>query len=175
MADSNQHGITHWNPKSPAQLPKNPLPGYKFKVYLQGVQMGFSKITNLERVADTEPLVEGGVNDYVHSLRKPVSSERTMTFERGVIGAGDLNVLSTLATVNFKVGQRIPLDMVLTIAGRDNKIGKIFFIQGAFVRKWSCSTLDAMSGNVLVETFEITYEKLAEQSVVAMAASLIGM
>ncbi|MBC8546570.1 phage tail protein [Clostridiaceae bacterium NSJ-31] len=174
MADANKW-ITHWEAKPSDQLPRNPLPGYKFKVYIQGVEMGFSKITNMETLVETEPLAEGGVNDYVHSLRKPVTTERTLTLERGMIGVSDMKALTQILMARFSVGQRLPIDMVITISGRSGKLERIYFVHGAVVKKWQCSPLDAMSGSFLVESFELAYETLEDQTAIAMAASAFGI
>ena len=136
-------------------LHPEPYPGYKFNVYIQALQMGFSKITRVEDSIETEALPEGGVNDHVHSLYLPVSTERTMVFERGMAFRG---ALFAGASMRFHVGQRINTDIVITVSGRDGSLQNIFLIHGAVVKQWSCSDLDAMSSNVMVERFEVVYE-----------------
>lgn len=138
-------------------LHPEPLPGYKFQVYIQNLCLGFSKVTNIENSIETEPLQEGGVNDRVYSLRKPQSTERTMLFERGIASRG---LVMMALSLRLAVGQRLPEDIMILVMGRDGLPGKVYFVHGAVVKKCTYSDLDAMSGEVLLERFEIAYETL---------------
>ncbi|MEG0179635.1 MAG: phage tail protein [Oscillospiraceae bacterium] len=134
-----------------------PLPGYKFKVYITMACFGFTKITNLEEEVGITPLQEGGVNDYVHCLESPVTAEHTLIMERGV-------VLSTLAGT-FKnrlldIGQHIPGDVTITLHNRDGFIGRCFMVSGARVKKITYDGLDSMNGNTVIQRFELSYEKM---------------
>lgn len=139
-------------------LHPEPIPGYKFMVYIQNVAMGFSKVTNIENSIETEPLQEGGVNDRVYSLRHPQSAERTMTFERGTVFS--TGALQMLLTFRFAVGQRLPEDIMILVMGRNGIPAKTYFVHGAVVKKCAWSDLNAMSGELLMERFEIVYETL---------------
>ena len=46
----------------------------KFKVILNGMPLGFSKVSNISATMEFETVVEGGVNDRVHYLPKPRQS-----------------------------------------------------------------------------------------------------
>ena len=138
-------------------LHPEPIPGYKFKVYLQGLCMGFLRISNLENTIETEPLQEGGVNDRVYSLVKPVSTERTLVLERGVAGQG---VTALLMMAQLAVGQRLLADIVITVHDRDGNIGQIFLVHGAVTKRISFEAIDAMSGQTLIQRFELAYETL---------------
>lgn len=152
-------------------LHPEPIPVYKFKVYLQMMCLGFSKITNLEESVETEALQEGGVNDRVYSLTKPVTTEKTLLMERGVAFRGALNAL---LTTQMAVGQRIHTDILITAHKRDGALGKIFQVHGAVVKKLSYSPLDAASGEALIETFELAYETMESQDAAAAVLGSIG-
>lgn len=138
-------------------LHPEPLPGYKFQVFIQNVPMGFSRVTNIEQSVETEPLQEGGVNDRVYSLCRPQSTERTMMFERGTAGRG---LAPTIFARRFAVGQRLPEDILILVMNRSGLPARAYFVHGAVVRRCTWSDLDAMSGALLIERFEIAYETL---------------
>ena len=131
------------------------LSSSNFYVFIQAVPMGFSKVTSIECAIDTEPLIEGGINSYVHSLLKPVSTERTMVFERGVLFRPAESLLSS-----FTVGGRLDVDVLIFVMDRKKLPAKLYTLSGCFVKKWSCSDFDASSSSTLIERFEITYESI---------------
>ena len=148
-------------------LRPEPVPGYKFQVFINNIRMGFSKVTNIEESIETEPLQEGGVNDRVYSLRKPVSTERSLVFERGM---GSRGLVMTMLTLRFAVGQRIPQDILILVCDRTGTITHIYQVHGAVVKKCSVSDLDAMNSEVLIERFEIAYETLESCPIAAGVA-----
>lgn len=153
-----------------------PVPVYKFKVYLQLMCLGFSKITNIEESVETEALQEGGVNDRVYSLTKPVAAEKTLVMERGVANRG---LLTAGLSSQLAVGHRIHTDILITAHNQDGTVGKIFEVHGAYVKKISYSGLDAMSDQIMIESFELCYETLKcldrIEDVVGLAGELIGV
>ncbi len=163
-----------WKPKT-GSLPRLPVPGYNFQVFIQMVPMSFSKISGLENGVETEPFVEGGYNRYTKSLLKPVSTEKILTLERGMVSAANMNFLAAMLAGRFAVGQRLNIPLALVVRDHGGKLAKIYAIEGATVRKWSASELNAASGNIIIETFELVYERLEDQSMLAMAGNLIGI
>ena len=135
----------------------NPLRAFRFRVYIGPMLMGFSKITGIENSVETETLQVGGINDRVYSLRKPVFAEKTMTFERGVAARG---VGALVGTLRFHPGQRIPTDIIITICNHMGLPVEAIVVGGAFVKKCTLSELDAMSDQVLIEQFEVSYEDI---------------
>ncbi|MEG2175135.1 MAG: phage tail protein [Oscillospiraceae bacterium] len=133
-----------------------PLPGYKFKVYIMGLCMGFTKITNLQEVAETIPLQEGGVNDRVYSLVAPVTAESTLVMERGVV----LSTVVSMLLNPLAIGSSIPGDILITLHNRNGFIGRCFMVNHAYVKKISYDGVDSMNGNPIIQRFELCYEKL---------------
>ena len=80
-----------------------------------------------------------------------------MVFERGAAARG---MLTMALTARFAVGQRLPEDILILVMDRSNLPSRAYFVHGAVVRRCSWSDLDAMSGALLIERFEITYETL---------------
>lgn len=149
-----------------------PIPSYRFSVYVQALRMGFSKITNIEESIETDTLQEGGVNDRVYSLRKPVTRERTLVLERGVAARG---VATMALAAQFGVGNRLHTGMLIIIHKRNGEIGYIYEAEGPVVKKMSLSPLDSMGGQVLIETFEVAYEKIKQLPPIGLALNAAGV
>lgn len=147
----------------------DPLPVYKFKVYIQNIEMGFTKVTSIEDSIDTDPLQEGGVNDRVYSLAKPVTAERTLVLERGFTFRG---IGMALLTYRLAVGQRMTSDIVITVNKQDGSVGNIFLIHGATLKRLSYSDLDAASSGSLIETMEFSYEKMEQYPIQGFVGGL---
>lgn len=140
---------------------KYPIGTYHFEVYIGGIRLGFQKITNITVPAETEIIVEGGC-DYVHILPGPVQNANTMTFYKGS-GTFDPFIFP------FSLGQYIDQTIHIIVYGPTifqalpRLPRKHYCIEGAIVTGWQLSDLDAESGEVLIESFEIQYERLTEK------------
>ncbi len=142
-----------------------PIPGYKFTAIVNAVPMGFSKISNVEISFDTEPFHEGGVNNKVHLISSPVKSEKTLVLERGIAFRG----LAFQSMADLKPGKKIKGDIIILVYDRKGDIVKIYFVDGAVVKKWSTNDFDANSSELLIERFELVYETLEEKFATAVA------
>ncbi len=150
-----------------------PYPVSKFRVFIQGFPLGFSKITNIENVYETDALQEGGTNDMVYSLAKPRTGEKTMVFERGIAGRG---LVTALLELRFSPGQRLTNDILIMVGGRNGAICSLITLQGCYVKSWKAGDLDASSGGVWIESFEVAYEKLDTNPITsALAGGVMGM
>ena len=77
--------------------------------------------------------------------------------ERGVASRG---IAFTLITLRLAVGQRIPNDIYIFISNRNGVVTNLYSVHGAVVKKIRLSDLNAMSSDVLIESFEMTYETM---------------
>lgn len=143
--------------KALLNLQPEPVPVYKFQVFINNIRMGFSRVTNLEEAIETEPFQEGGVNDRAYSIRRPVTAERTLILERGVASRG---AVTTLLSLRFTVGQRLPMDVFIVICDRNGVINRLYQVHGAVVKKCAVSELDASRSESLIERFELSYETM---------------
>jgi len=145
--------------------------GYNFTVYFDAFKFGFAKVSNIEDSVETDTLVEGGVNDRVYSLRRPVASERVMVFERG---RGSRGALTMLTERNLKPGSRITCDTLILVHDQNGKhVRDVFALSGCYVKSWKLSDFDARSSDALIETFEIAYEKAESVGIAAAALGLM--
>ncbi len=125
----------------------------RFRVYIGLFKMGFSKITGIETSVETEVMQQGGVNDYSYSLAAPQRTEKTMIFERGVAFSRGL------LTPELTPGMRLA-DISIALCDNRGVPIKMIFVTGGYVKKVSYGELDAMSGEILLERFEISYEMM---------------
>lgn len=145
--------------------------GYNFTVYFDAFKFGFAKVSNIEDSVETDTLVEGGVNDRVYSLRRPVTSERVMVFERG---RGSRGALTVLTERNLKPGKRVTCDTLILVHDQNGKhVRDVFALSGCYVKSWKLSDFDARSSDALIETFEIAYEKAESVGAAAAAVGLV--
>lgn len=115
-----------------------------------------SKVRNIEQSIALEEVHEGGCNDYVHTLIKPIEAKKQLVFERGYCNEAD-----ELA-IEKQLGLRQEQPMSICIYDRTGtKILKNYSVEGWMVTKWQVADLDAgSSGGILLETVEVTYERL---------------
>lgn len=144
----------------------DPLPVYRFRVYIKSLALGFSKITNLVQSVETEPLQEGGVNDRVYNLLRSCSAEHTLILERGVASRVNAAVLEGM---RLAPGQRLTSDVLITVHDRTGSVARVYVVQGATVRKISFSDLNAASGDLLIEQIELVYEALESYPLVSQS------
>ena len=135
----------------PSKNAKDAVTSHNFVVHIGGMQIAFSKVSSIEISMETEVLIEGGENYFVHSLSKPPSAEKTLRFERGVTGSTDC----------LWVGASYKSIMIMVL-DQKRKIRKIYIAYNAILKKRSFSDLNAMSGEVFVESLEFIYGYLTE-------------
>lgn len=129
---------------------KNPVPGYRFEVFLDSLIMGFQKVTGMSREVETEVYHEGGLNTEVHIFPKAFSGERVLRMEKGAYsGEGHIFCMP---------GER--LDGVLNLVVMDNQGNalKSYIFTGLLVKKWEVGELSAEQNSILIDSFEVCYE-----------------
>lgn len=128
----------------------NPLPGYRFTVSINGMLMGFQKISGIRRQIEIETYQEGGMNTRVHVFPKSCSGEQLLHMEKGIY-AGIWNPFSM-------VGEK--LDGVLSVIVM-NQLGiplKSYLFTGLLVKTWEVGEMSAEQNGVLIDSFEVSYE-----------------
>jgi phage tail-like protein len=121
----------------------------------------FSKVSSIEVAIETEALAEGGENRYVHSLSKPVGAEKSLVLERGadsgLLGA----VTMTAANMFLSVGSIFEF-IIISVLDQRGLPKKLYVAHHAILKKRRCSDLNAMSGEVFIESLEFVYRELTE-------------
>jgi len=121
----------------------------------------FSKVSSIEVGIETEALMEGGENRYVHSLSKPVQSEKTLILERGADSGLVGSVLMTAASMALRVGS-IYDHIVISVLDQWGLPKKLYAANHAILKKRRFSDLNALSGEVFIESLEFVYRDLTE-------------
>jgi len=133
--------------------PVDPYRAFRFKVELNGVQIGgFSDVTGLEVSTEVEEYREGGVNGYVHKIAKE-SRYPNLVLKRGITDSTDL-WLWHQEVVRGNVQRKTVSVILEDVQGRE-KWRWVFY--EAFPIKWSGSELNATGNTVVVESIELVH------------------
>lgn len=128
--------------------------GYNFRVLINGFLFSFSKVSGLERESQLEQYQEGGYNSYVHRLRSQDSDQHVLTLEYGTT---NLNFMLE----NMEPGRYIPGGVFVQVLGSSAlSVGKMFLLEGCYLRKVSFGDLDASSSTLFINRIEIEYSSL---------------
>lgn len=128
----------------------------KFNVILNGMPLGFSKISNISSTMEFETVVEGGVNDRVHYLPKPRQSLDKLILEYG-IASGEL--LRTTLTAGYELTKGI---VIMVMPDKGAVPTATYVAKWGIVTKWEIDTLDATSSGLLIKKVEISHSGLDE-------------
>lgn len=128
----------------------------RFMVILDGMPLGFSKVSNISSTMEFESVSEGGVNDRIHYLPKPKQSLDKLTLEYG-IASGEL--LRTTLTAGYELKAGI---IIMVMPDSGSIPTAIYQADWGIVTKWEIDTLDAVSSGVLVKKVEISHNGLTE-------------
>lgn len=128
----------------------------KFKVILDGIPLGFSKVSNLSASMEFEPVIEGGLNDRVHYLPKPRQTLDKLVLEYG-IASGELTRTTLTAGSELSMGIVI---MVMPVTGSIPTA--TYEADWGIVTKWEIDALDATNSGLLIKKVEISHTGLNE-------------
>lgn len=120
----------------------------RFLVFIGLKKLSFAKVSGLESEFSKEIYAEGG-NSELHIMKVPGTSLKTIRFERGV-QSKDI-IIEMLKPGTYISGIQI------IVLKENKKMYCEYYIDKAVVTKWEVSQMDAMDGNVLIETFEIEH------------------
>ena len=149
----------------PGPLPfvGNPPLAFRFGVlFLAGgaipnpLDIMFQKVSGLSTTVETETIQEGGQNFYSQQLPKKIQHEN-LVLERGLVVGSPLVIEFNTAMSLFKF---YPSNVLVSLIDSTNiPIASWLFIK-AFPVKWSVSDLDATANSVVIETMELSYQRM---------------
>ena len=128
----------------------DPLPGYRFNVFLNETILGFQKVTGISREIETEVYREGGLNTMVHVFPKSCGGERVLRMERGAYGGRGHPF--------YMVGERLDGSLSLMILDHQGMPVKKYLFMGLLVKRWEVGSLSAEQNSLLIDCFEVCYE-----------------
>ncbi len=148
----------------------NPAVSYAFALQVEAAFMlPIRSVRVFNKENEFEYYQEGGLNDYVHMLRKPISRPFTFQVERyvGVSGSGDFN---TLFLDPLTLGTDLVLPLILYVnrspapGWADNisftNCARAYIFTGCTVTAKEYGELNAEQSKLLTETTTIAYREL---------------
>ena len=140
-------------PKTPQV--KTPLTGYNFLLRVEAkYDLACRSVRAFGRENEYEYIQEGGLNDYVHILRKPASQPLTLEVERYVLD-NDVDPLPTGAVLGSPL-----LLMVSRQQNQFEQAQRSYAFTGCVVTGKEYGELDAENGGLLTEKITIAYQEL---------------
>ncbi len=136
-------------------MEKEPLINYNFLLRVEGMfDLPCRSISGFQKKEEYEYIQEGGVNDYVHIRRKPVSEPNTFQVEC-YVGTEQDNVLS-LGTI-FSMPVQI---LIARYPGEFENPKRIFEFKGCVVMEKKYGELNAEKSEILTEITTIAYQTM---------------
>lgn len=138
-----------------------PPVGFFFKVQIDGLPDGeseFQEVTGLSATIETQQIVEGGENRFVHQLPLRVKSEK-LVLKRGLKVSSALQDWCRKAIEEFSFSPK-DIHVFLLDPGAANPNDNILMswhVIHAYPLKWSVSAFNAMENNLAIETIELQY------------------
>jgi len=142
-----------------------PPVAFHFSVVFMGIippvpDMAFQEVSGLESGLETEPVVEGGENRFVHQLPKP-AKRGNLKLKRGVTTMASGLVLWCKSTIEGDFAEPItPKDMTVSLLNEMRVPVAVWSVGNAYPLKWSVGGFDAMKNELAVETIELAYHAL---------------
>lgn len=134
----------------------NPLEGFNFMLRVEGVyDLPCKSIHAFTKENEYEYIQEGGLNDYVHMRRKPVTKPFTFEVERYV-------AIDYMDPIPNGAELILPVVLLVSHTGHDfaNSVSRTYTFTGCTVMGKQYGQLDAESSGLLVETTTIAYREL---------------
>lgn len=125
---------------------------YQFQVWIENEKVSFSKISGLNMEVKTK--VESKRGDG-RLITAPANAPRKLRLQRGAY-KDEKSLLNKLCP-----GMYLEQGIIIAVLGQTGEIVMIYAIDNAIVSKWEISEIDALRGQILVDTFEVTYTKLS--------------
>ena len=139
---------------------KNVLVNYNFMLRVEGIyDLPCKSVHSFTKENEFEYVQEGGLNDYVHLLRKPVSKPFSFTVERYV----GMDIVPPLP-----LGAELILPVILMVAPNANQFDKAkrtFVFTGCTVMSKTYGELNAEKSELLTETIVIGYREMTEVTI----------
>ncbi|WP_436398469.1 phage tail protein [Roseobacter sp. S98] len=142
-----------------------PPVAFHFSVMFVGMvppvpDMAFQEVSGLESGLDTEPVVEGGENRFVHQLPKP-AKRGNLKLKRGLTTQASGLVQWCKSTIEGDFADAIvPKDITVSLLNEKRIPVAVWTVGNAYPVKWTVGGFDAMKNELAVETIELAYNTL---------------
>ncbi|AQR73692.1 phage tail protein [Sphingomonas sp. LM7] len=143
-----------------------PPPVFAFRVDIDGAESdtSFQEVSGLEVQFESEDVVEGGQNRFVHRL--PTRTKYSnLLLKRGVVTQASAFggwVSRALSGGLVRQGSAKTINVKLLNEKRQPLV--VWNVFGAYPLRWEHSQLNAMGNDVLIETVELSYQFFQRQN-----------
>jgi len=123
------------------------------------IDVSFQSVSGLDSTLETEPIKEGGENRFTHVV--PVRRKYgPLVLKRGMVGPNQ-SILTNYLKQVFANDVFTPLDTVtIQLLGEDHQTLLCWSINNVWPLSWKLSELNAMQGEIFIETLELNYNQL---------------
>ena len=139
-----------------------PLPVvFHFSVKLGNSEISFSEVSGLETTIETKEVHSGGDNSTVYYLPDKIKYSE-LVLKRAVLKDSDPFFRWCISSMNsmtnaFKI---TPKPIEVSLLNAENEPLATWTFNNAYPVKWIFSTLDAMKGEVMIETLSFKYQNM---------------
>lgn len=116
----------------------------------------FQKVSGLGTTVETESVNEGGQNLYAQPLPKKIQHEN-LILERGMVVGSPVVIEFNAAMSLFKF---YPSNVLVTLLDNTRIPIASWLFMKAYPVKWNVSDLDATANSIVIETMELTYQRM---------------
>ncbi|MCD8326443.1 MAG: phage tail protein [Lachnospiraceae bacterium] len=135
-------------------LDRKPAVGFNFVLRVEALyDLPCKSVRSFSKVNEYEYVQEGGVNDYVHMLRKPISQPFTFQVERYV----GVNLLDPLTNGTDLV---LPVILMVNRTYGGSQTVRYYVFTGCTVTGKEFGSLDSEKSELLTETTTIAYREM---------------
>ncbi|MBR3910996.1 MAG: hypothetical protein IKJ54_06830, partial [Anaerotignum sp.] len=139
---------------------KNVLVNYNYMLRVEGIyDLPCKAVHSFTKENEFEYVQEGGLNDYVHMLRKPITKPFTFTVER-YVGTDPIPPLP--------LGAELVLPVILMVSPFPDRFDiskRTFVFTGCTVMSKTFGELNAEKSGILTETIVIGYREMVEVTI----------
>ena len=129
----------------------------RFMVYIGLNRLSFAKVSGLDDSVSKETYAEGGDNYFAHTMITPKEQLQTIRMERGL-------QLKNNQLDKLYPGMWIP-SLEIIVGDQKGRPVYDYFVMSAYVTRWDSGGLDASTGNVMIEIFEIEHSGLSKMRI----------
>jgi phage tail-like protein len=150
----------NWKAVTPVSMRKElPVAGYNFYVTIgDGPTLSFTKVANVSVARKYETITEGGMDGYARTFLKPDQQQAAVVFERGISDKKS----EELEKYGLKPGGHITKPVTIFLLDNKGTILRAFGFNEGVVIRWDLNGIDAMSGQILIERFEVAHSGFIE-------------
>jgi phage tail-like protein len=123
------------------------------------IDVAFQSVSGLDSTLETEPVKEGGENRFTHVV--PVRRKYgPLVLKRGLLGP-DQSILTNYLMQVFANDVFTPFDTVtIHLLDESHQTLLCWSVNNVWPTSWKIGELNAMQGEVLIETLELNYNQL---------------